>query len=369
MKGVASFILLFLFASAVAFSQGLAIRPFVDIGESELGELVADYISVELIRSRQLSVISPSSVSAQLKEAKIIESGCSSAECNIAVAELLQTDYLVFGTVEKRESGFYRISYQIYRTIRKSVIHTKNVSMTFDSINDSVRDIAEDILHWTTGRKMKLIEHSDYDNVNKSALHGKVTGINLEFYTLNAGWDNGLKKNSYVYVMNGEEIGAVLEILSLLPGTSVARLVMIKSKGFKIELGASFYIPEKIDRLRFIARNRLTAIVSIPFSSFGVRYEYGMRYRFKPSLELSIGTLSAFAGNANWYLYTWLSIHLGVGIFAGDLDSGDSLEWYPSLIAGFKLSLAVLSGYIIEADVSAFGQGYVIMNLGAGVTF
>ncbi|MCK5598298.1 hypothetical protein KAI78_01640 [bacterium] len=368
MKNFVILILFYLLISSAGFSQGLAIRPFVDIGESELGELVADYISVELIRSRQLSVISPSSVSAQLKEAKIIESGCSSAECNIAIAELLQTEYLVFGTVEKKENGDYTILYQLYRTIRKSVIHMKEVSMTFDFINNSVKEIAEDILHWTTGQKMELIEHPDYDNINLSTLHGKVTGIYESSYLLNVGIVNGLRDNSFIFVMDGDEIGAVLQISTLLPNTSTARIIKIKKKGFKIQVGSPFYIPERISARDLMARHKIVCMVNLSASQFGVRYEYGMRYRFKPSIELSLGPFSNFAVKGNWYLTDWFSAHIGFGLFHGETEDRGPIEMYPSLLGGVQLSIG-LPGFVIEVDLTVYGQMYGLGHLGFGVTF
>ncbi|MCK4643813.1 hypothetical protein KAU32_09305 [bacterium] len=359
---------LFLMISAVGFSQGLAIRPFVDIGASELGELVADYISVELIRSRQLSVISPSSVSAQLKEAKIIESGCSSDECNIAIAELLETEYLVFGTVEKKENGDYAILYQLYRTIRKSVIHMKEVSITIDSINDSVKDIAEDILHWTTGKQVKLFEHKDYENVNISALSGRVTGIAGKSYTLNMGMANGLRQNSYLYVMDADEIGAIIQISTILTNSSVARLKKIKIKGFKIQIGSPISIPGKVNEFELMARHRCIIMFDFTYSGIGAKYEYGMYYRWKPSIEISIGRLSTLALKCNLYLTTWFSLHFGVGIFHGETFTCTVLEYYPSYVAGMRFSQKIF-GLVLELDISGFGQNSAVGYYCVGVDF
>ena len=369
MKNIIILILVFLLIPTVSFSRSLAVRPFTDIGDTNLGELVADYISVELIRSRQLSVISPSSVSGQLKEAEIIESGCSSDECNIAIAELLQTEYLVFGEIRKTKEGDYIILYQLYRTIKKSVIHMKEVKTTFDSINDTAKNIAEDLLHWTTGKQAVLFEHKDCDDGNLSTLHGKVTEIYGLTYLLNVGWANGLKKNSYIYVMDGDDIGAVLRITTIFPNTSTARLVVTKKKSFQISVGSLLYIPDKKDKLRFMSRNKFTIIASLPFSNLGVRYEYGMYYKLKPSVELLIGNFSALVMSVNWYLRNWIALHYGIGLFYGEVRGGDSVEWYPSLASGVKFSFPVTSAYVIEVNFGAFGQAHAIIDFGVGVTF
>lgn len=117
----------------------------------------------------------------------------------------------------------------------------------------------------------------------------------------------------------------------------------------------------------YIPRHRVMAKYDPVMESAGLRYEYQMKFKFRPSAEFLYGNISYFLVRGNWYLWKWFSLNAGIGLFHGNARGYDA-EFYPSLAVGVKISLPIFR-FMFEIEAGTWGQFYPTAGLSFGVEF
>ncbi len=90
-----------------------AAKPHIAVGDLEakevspnVAQIVRDYLSNELVNARRFEVIERSRMEEVLKEQAFQKSGCTTQECAVEIGKLLNSEFMIIGSVNKLGSTY-----------------------------------------------------------------------------------------------------------------------------------------------------------------------------------------------------------------------------------------------------------------------
>ncbi|MEK6794259.1 MAG: CsgG/HfaB family protein [Spirochaetota bacterium] len=335
----------------------VAVLAFNAKGVSTLeAETVTELFSSELVSSRAFDVLDRANMDNILKEQQFQQTGCTETACAVKLGKLLNVEFMIYGSVMNVGDKFYVSANMINIETSKIEKSGKEIADSFKEINSAIRRLIEKL----TGVTMEESEKG-----TKIKYFGRITSVNGNEVTMNAGYDDGVRPGEDYIVLSGRKVkrrndqSGMMENVNERTEIGKLRFVTVNATDSKGYITAGFVPAGSMVDLKTVTVNNvsplavsLVSIISPAAGAFMVKDNLGGQI-----LGVSLELYRAF------FVFDLIFIRQTYVPWVGDTYRGGITQWLYSSggylsAEAFVIAIVYLSGTVVNVVISTIAANY-----------